>query len=83
MSNKALAVLAKIVLYGVILVVPTSFVYSAVHGYVAYLTQGAFLAEFTQFLLVSCLRETLYYSRCFGTLPHAYRTPQETVDADG
>jgi hypothetical protein len=32
--------------------------------------------------LVSCLKESLYYSERFGTLPHAHRTPQETIGAD-
>jgi hypothetical protein len=31
---------------------------------------------------MSCLKESLYYFGRFGTLPHAYRTPEETVDVD-
>jgi hypothetical protein len=33
-------------------------------------------------VLVSCLKESLYYSERFGTLPHAHRTPQETIGAE-
>ncbi len=39
--------------------------------------------DYHQRALVSCLKESLYYSGHFGTLPHAHRTPEETFGPDG
>jgi serine/threonine protein kinase len=40
-------------------------------------------AQYSSDSLVSCLKESLYYSGQFGTLLHAHRTPEETVGPDG
>ena len=55
MSSKRFGELLKFVIYAAILIIPTWFVYSVVHGYVGFLARGAFLAGFTQFLLAGTI----------------------------